>query len=95
MELAGEIAEYYSAPGKQKKKITLVHGGERLLAAESWKPKFGKNLQGQLENLGVEVVLGEKVDIGERETGTLRPGKDQEFRLSNGSTVKGTLSVPC
>lgn len=54
LELAGEIAEYYNTnSSRQKKKVTLIHSGKRILAGEGWKPKFGDNLKNQLEKLGV------------------------------------------
>ncbi|GAA5876986.1 hypothetical protein JCM16303_006360 [Sporobolomyces ruberrimus] len=90
IELAGEIAEYYNgSPGREGKKVTLVHNGPRFLAnQEEFKPKLGDNLRGQLEKLGVEMIFNEKIDVGDRETGSLERGEDQEFKLSSGEVIK-------
>jgi len=70
--------------------VTLVHGGERFIQEEGYKPKLGESLKGQLEKLGVKVVFDEKVDAGERETGTLEEN-EREFKFKNGETIKGKL----
>jgi len=57
VELAADVKSYYPA-----KKVVLVHSREKLL------PRFGGRLHAHvlpaLEKLGVEVVLGERPDIG-------------------------------
>ncbi|GAA6006294.1 hypothetical protein JCM11491_002098 [Sporobolomyces phaffii] len=89
IELAGEISEYYdgSSTDKAKKRVTLVHSGSRYIEQEGFKPKFGDNLKGQLEKLGVELVFNEKVDVDGRETGKLGDGEN-DFKLSTGQTLK-------
>lgn len=57
VELAADVKSFYPA-----KKVVLVHSREKLL------PRFGGRLHAHvlpaLEKLGVEVVLGERPDIG-------------------------------
>lgn len=93
IEFAGEVAEYYngSTRDRQKKQVTLVHGAERFITENGYKPKLGESLKNQLEKLGVRLVFNEKVDAGERETGSLKDD-EKEFKLSNGETLQGTLS---
>lgn len=56
MELAGEIATDFP-----EKKITLVHGGSRLL--EFIGPKASEKALGWLRSKGVEVKLDQAVDL--------------------------------
>ena len=66
-ELAGEIAEKFS--GQKLKDVTLVHRGS-LLMNGAYPDKMRKNLQSQLEALGVSVKLGASID-GEAKAGEI------------------------
>ncbi|KAJ1954617.1 hypothetical protein EC988_002337 [Linderina pennispora] len=59
VEIAGQVAAKY--PGKQ---VTIVHGGERLLPTY-YKSGLSAATVGKLEQLGVRVVLNERVDVPE------------------------------
>ena len=72
--------------------MTLVHGGERFIQEEGYKPKLGESLKSQLEKLGVKVVFNEKVDAGVRKTGSLKEN-EREFKFKNGETIKGELAL--
>lgn len=37
------------------------------------------------------MIFNEKIDVGDRETGSLERGEDQEFKLSSGEVIKGEL----
>ncbi|GAA6063296.1 hypothetical protein JCM10212_001415 [Sporobolomyces blumeae] len=88
IEFAGEVSEYYDgrSSGRDKKQITLVHGGKAFIEEEGYKPKLGASLKNQLEKAGVKLVFGEKVDLEGRGTGKL--DEMTEFKLSNGDIVK-------
>ncbi|GAA5874585.1 hypothetical protein JCM1840_002237 [Sporobolomyces johnsonii] len=87
IEVAGEIAEFYNGKdGREKKTVTLVHSGERFIAEEGFKPKLGESLKGQLEALGVKVVLGKRVDVQGLPTGAVEGGA-REFKLDDGEAV--------
>ncbi|KAJ2160001.1 hypothetical protein GGF46_002609 [Coemansia sp. RSA 552] len=68
VEMAGEIAQEY------KKKVTLVHSSSRLLPL-NFKPGLSNGAVYKLRQLGVDVVLNERVEVPEalEFTGTLRP----------------------
>lgn len=92
IEFATEVGYEYnvkSASGqkKQKKEITLVSSGDRLMAGP-FKPMLGDRLQSQAKEMGVRVVLGQKVDTGDLQTGRI---EKQSFQIGNGETVEGTL----
>ncbi|KAJ2346501.1 hypothetical protein GGF43_004971 [Coemansia sp. RSA 2618] len=57
VEIAGEVADHYPS-----KKVTLVHSGERLLPL-NFKESLSNGAVLKLQQLGVEVVLNERVDI--------------------------------
>ncbi|KAJ2750687.1 hypothetical protein H4S06_004310 [Coemansia sp. BCRC 34490] len=59
VEVAGFIASKY-----KKNKVTLVHGGNRLLPP-NFCDSVGNAAQTKLESLGVRVVLNERVEIPE------------------------------
>lgn len=58
VELAGEIAFAY--PGKD---VTVFHAGAQLLSGAGLKPDLGRQLADGLRGVGVNLVLGERVDI--------------------------------
>lgn len=59
VELAGEIVS-----ADPTKKVTLIHSGQRLISGrDELNPKLGAQLQSQLEHSGVEVLLGERIDL--------------------------------
>ena len=61
IELAGELA---TGEGGQKREITLLHSGSRLLSSrEDLKEQLGTTLYEQLLSLNVHVILNEKVDF--------------------------------
>ncbi|GAA5894439.1 hypothetical protein JCM6882_004822 [Rhodosporidiobolus microsporus] len=88
IEYAAEVAAYYNGKdGRAKKRITLVHSHDKFLYEDGWKDKLNNSLKKQLEGLGVDVVLGQKV-LGEGlETGAV-DGGEREFQLSGGGSVK-------
>lgn len=83
IELAGEMSHYM--PGKR---ITLVSGDPALLP--TWPPSLGAKLTSQLHSIGVELVLGARVEnlksLTEPYTGSVS--------LSNGRTLEADLIIP-
>ncbi|KAJ1950772.1 hypothetical protein FBU59_000524 [Linderina macrospora] len=61
VEIAGQIAAKYSGSDKQ---VTIVHGGDRLLPAY-YKSGLSSATVSKLKQLGVRVVLNERVDVPE------------------------------
>ncbi|KAJ1918063.1 hypothetical protein H4219_002843 [Mycoemilia scoparia] len=68
VELAGEIGAKYNTTGNAKdssaikKKIVLAHSRNKLVG-EHLSEAFTKDLKCKLKNLGVEVVLNERLDL--------------------------------
>ena len=72
----------------QFKKVTLVHGEEKLTNA-TYPTKFRDNVKKRLNELGVEVVLDDFVDetfVPEKASITTRKGKTLEADLVVGET---------
>ncbi|GAB5588392.1 hypothetical protein Unana1_03292 [Umbelopsis nana] len=86
-EFAGEITEYYNGTnGRNKKEVTLVSAGEKLLHVEAKDSLHNKALNA-LKRSGVKVMLGQGVkDFDPTFNGYL--GKTQTFTLQNGDTVE-------
>jgi NADH dehydrogenase FAD-containing subunit len=73
---------------KGRKNVTLVHSGD-ILIGKPFKPKLGQGLHNQLKDLGVKVILGERIDgIQGRTTGSL--GGMRSFETRTHGTIKGT-----
>ncbi|KAE8210070.1 hypothetical protein CF327_g6004 [Tilletia walkeri] len=84
VEFAGEIHAQYSAP-EQRKKVTLVSRSEQLIS-KSTPIGLHNSLLNQLEKLGVEVLLGDSVDLPEgTKTGTLE--ETLSFTSKNGTDI--------
>ena len=66
VELAGEIAVDYP-----KKKVTVVHSQEELID-NRLSAKFQRKLQAEMKNRGIDIVLGEKVDMSELDVSCFR-----------------------
>jgi len=58
IEVAGDIKQEYP-----KKHVTLVHSSPQLFNNPVFKPSLGEKLQQKLTGLGVELVLGDRVDV--------------------------------
>ena len=56
VEMAGEIGDKYKL-----KKIVLIHSHEELVC-DGMGPKFQTNIKSGLENMNVELFLGDKVE---------------------------------
>ncbi|XP_070537857.1 ferroptosis suppressor protein 1-like [Ptychodera flava] len=90
VELAGEIATDYAG----KKKVTLIHPHDKI-ADPMTNEKFQSTLKGQLKDLGVNLVLGERVSnlkslpLGYT-TNTLTT-----VRTDKGQEIEANLVLPC
>lgn len=88
IELAGEIAHRY--PEKQ---VTLAHNGKRLLG-RAFRPKLSRKLLRALRGLGVDVLLGERVDLEDvAPAGELRRG--QTLRTQSGQVARADVCFVC
>jgi len=75
VQLAGDIKTFYP----QKEKVVLVHSRETLLNSfES--VRLHEYVLDKLGKLGVEVVLGERPDLGERKEGQRWSGRTLKFK---------------
>lgn len=73
LELAGEIATEFP-----EKTVTLVHGGDRFLP--NLKPNVGQDAANNLKQLGVKIVMQDKVSPSSVQGGAYRTEKGQEIR---------------
>ncbi|XP_077987912.1 ferroptosis suppressor protein 1-like isoform X2 [Glandiceps talaboti] len=90
VELAGEIATDYAG----KKQVTLIHPHQKI-ADPNTNDKFQANLKGQLENLGVKLVLGERVsNLDSLPTGCTTQSLNT-VTTDKGSQIQANLVVPC
>ncbi|KAJ1962312.1 hypothetical protein GGI12_002722 [Dipsacomyces acuminosporus] len=86
VECAGEIA--FSYPDKQ---VTLVHSGPRLFPL-NFKPELSQGAVAKLKQVGVKVVLNEKVIIPEHTqfAGSIRP---LALRSASGNVYQSDLQI--
>jgi hypothetical protein len=77
--LAQEIASHFP----KAKTVTLVQSGPTLLASK-YPPKLAKKLKAGLEQLGVRIVLNERVGQD-----LIEAGKGS-FTTKSGETIRGT-----
>lgn len=101
IQYATDIADLYNNPTNavhladksglppRKKRITLVHSRDRFLPV--YKPEVHEEIMRRLRELGVEVVLGERPDLGPMKDD--RPGERRVLRLSDGRQVEYDLLV--
>ncbi|KAJ3033554.1 hypothetical protein HDV00_006065 [Rhizophlyctis rosea] len=86
IELAAEIKEHFS-----EKKVTLVHSRDRYLGA--YKVDMHQRCFRVLQKLGVEQVLGDRIDVPKG--GFVRDGVRREFRTRRGSVIESDLVLLC
>ncbi|BGP56931.1 hypothetical protein JCM8202v2_004567 [Rhodotorula sphaerocarpa] len=103
IQYATDIADLYNNPTNavhladksglppRKKRITLVHSRDRFLPV--YKPEVHEEIMRRLRELGVEVVLGERPDLGPMKDD--RPGERRVLRLSDGRQVEYDLLMRC
>ncbi|GAA5823293.1 hypothetical protein JCM11251_007555 [Rhodosporidiobolus azoricus] len=89
IEYAAEVASHYNGKeGRARKEVTVVHSHDKFMYEDGWKDKFNNSLLKQVKDLGVEVVLGQRVNgLEGLETGPIEGGT-REFKLSNGEVVR-------
>lgn len=84
VQLAGDIKTFYP----EGKRVVLIHSREQLLNSfES--ESLHEHVLGKLKGMGVDVVLGERPDLGSRKEGqrwegtklVFRDGREEEFDL--------------
>ncbi|KAK4056997.1 hypothetical protein OIO90_001897 [Microbotryomycetes sp. JL221] len=78
IEFAGEVAAQY--PDKQ---VTLVSSSNRLMPA--FKSSLGKDLNQQLQSLGVKIVFGTKLNVENLDSGRIEA---KDFDLGSAGIVK-------
>ncbi|KAJ1984864.1 hypothetical protein H4R34_000404 [Dimargaris verticillata] len=88
VELAGEIATEYP-----EKRVILVHNQSKLFLDE-YKDSFRDRAREQLESLGVQVILNEKVIIPE-EKGLEPGGQTRILRTASGRAIESDLQFLC
>ncbi|POY70925.1 hypothetical protein BMF94_6103 [Rhodotorula taiwanensis] len=85
----GEHSE--GGPRPRKKRITLVHSRDRFMPL--YKPEVHEEVMRRLAELGVEVVLGERPDLGD--VADDRPGEQRVLRLKDGREFQYDLLMRC
>lgn len=84
----GEKAAAADSPPR-KKRITLVHSRDRFMPL--YKQEVHDEVMRRMKELGVEVVLGERPDLGDVKDD--KPGEKRTLRLSDGREVEYDLLV--
>jgi len=87
VEIAGEIGEKY-----KMKKLVIIQSNEFLGGAELT-PKFQSNLKAGLENINVELHLGERVE--NLDEISFAECKRQTVKTSKGSNIESDLVLKC
>jgi NADH dehydrogenase FAD-containing subunit len=90
IELAGEIASLY--PGKP---VTLIDPSDRLMPA--FNPKLGERLYKGLQQLGVKVLLGEKLVKMPTATNAIAPEQPtlQTYLTEKGTQIESDIHFIC
>lgn len=85
VEFAGEVRAVHP-----DKKITLVHGTQKLIAPEL-SDGLHSSLAREMAKLKIDVILGQRVedDLSQYEPGAL--GGNKTFHLTDGRTIEGVL----
>ena len=90
IELAGEIASLY--PGKP---VTLIDPSDRLMPA--FNPKLGERLYKGLQQLGVRVLLGERLVKMPTTTNATAPEQPsmQTYHTEKGTQIEADIHIIC
>lgn len=83
----GEHSE--TGPRPRKKRITLVHSRDRFMPL--YKPEVHEEVMRRMNELGVEVVLGERPELGD--VANDQPGEQRVLRLKDGRAIPYDLLV--
>ena len=104
IQYATDIADLYNNPANaahlgekaatagtppRKKRITLVHSRDRFMPL--YKQEVHDEVMRRMKELGVDVVLGERPDLGDVKDD--KPGEKRILRLSDGREVEYDLLV--
>jgi len=84
VQLATDIKDYYSA-----KSVTLVHSRSRLM--HKFHPKLHELISARAEELGLKVVLGERVKVPEE--GFPLDGSEFDVDLLSGNCLRADLVI--
>ncbi|GAA5977761.1 hypothetical protein JCM10908_005083 [Rhodotorula pacifica] len=103
IQYATDIADLYNNPTNashlgdkaasppRKKRITLVHSRDRFLPL--YKQQVHDEVMRRMEELGIEVVLGERPDLGDVKDD--KPGERRTLQLGDGRVVEYDLLMRC
>ncbi|KAG0658932.1 hypothetical protein C6P46_005552 [Rhodotorula mucilaginosa] len=103
IQYATDIADLYNNPANaahlgekaasppRKKRITLVHSRDRFMPL--YKQEVHDEVMRRMKELGVDVVLGERPDLGDVKDD--KPGEKRILRLSDGREVEYDLLMRC
>lgn len=87
VEFAGEIISKYP-----QKKITLVHTGIRLIG-KPFNPKLGQKLLNTLREMGVQVILEERVLLNDMKSEDFE--KTQTYSTDRGRAIEADILLTC
>lgn len=88
-----ENAEHRPAGASSPKKITLVHSRDRFLPL--YKQEMHDEIMARLEKLGVEVVLGERLDLPSVEEERSEGRRTRRAVTKAGKEIEYDLLVSC
>ncbi|GAA6019820.1 hypothetical protein JCM11491_000283 [Sporobolomyces phaffii] len=100
IQFATDISDLYNNPENaehipeacrpaKKKRITIVHSRDRFLPL--YKQEVHDEVMKRLEELGVDVVLGERLQLPEDD----KPGETKTVRTSTGKVIEYDLLMRC